>query len=397
VNVLFLTHRLPYSPNRGDRVRAFHLLHEMAGWARVDLVSLVHGEQEIAQVKDLVGVARSVTVGRVPRTTNTILSGLSLATTIPTTHTMLRSPGLARRIEDVVAANRPDVVLCFCTGVGPLTEVPALRRIPLVMDMVDVDSQKWAGMAATGKPPLSWIYGREARTLARYEAAVALRAKCTTVVTPKELESLRQLAPQARIEVVPNGVDTGKLRRPGSMGPRTGVVFCGVMNYGPNVEAVKWFVTQVWPLVRQRAAGATFTIVGSEPAEDVKALAREPGVKVTGAVEDIRPYLWNSAVSVAPLLTARGVQNKVLEAVAAGLPVVITPVVAEGLPAEVQPACATAASEVAFSEAVAKLLGATENVRDEIVERSSLGDLSWARRLAPMRGLLEEAARRTKD
>jgi sugar transferase (PEP-CTERM/EpsH1 system associated) len=394
VNILFLTHRLPYSPNRGDRVRAFHLLHEMAGWARVDLVSLVHDEQEIAQAKTLAAVTRSVTVGRVPRTANTILSCLNLGSAVPTTHTMLRSPGLDRRIENVVAANRPDVILCFCTGVGPLTETPLLRQVPLVMDMVDVDSQKWAGMAAAGAPPLSWIYRREARVLARYEAAVAARATCTTVVTPKELESLRQLAPQARIEVVANGVDTAKLRRPDGMGQRAGVVFCGVMNYGPNVEAVKWFATRVWPLVRAQAAGATFTIVGSEPTDDVKALAREPGVTITGAVDDIRPHLWNSAVSVAPLLTARGVQNKVMEAVAAGLPVVITPVVEEGLPGEIKAACTTAATEVAFSEAVVRLLGATQQARDEIVARSSLDGLSWQRRLAPMRGLLEEAAGR---
>ena len=396
MNILFLTHRLPYSPNRGDRVRAFHLLKEMARWARVDLVSLVHDEHELSQVHNLAGVTRSVTVGQVPRATNTVLSALRLGTAVPTTHTMLRSPGLDRKIENVVAANRPDAVLCFCTGVGPLTETPGLRHVPLVLDMVDVDSQKWAGLANAGKPPLSWIYGREARMLARYETAVAARAKCTTVVTPKELEALRQLAPQARIEVVQNGVDTEKLRRPDSKEVRGGVVFCGVMNYSPNVEAVKWFVTHVWPLVRQLTPGATFRIVGSEPAEDVQALARQPGVQVTGAVDDIRPYLWNSAVSVAPLLTARGVQNKVLEAVAAGLPVVITPIVAEGIPAEVLPACVTASGELAFSDAVVKLLSATQSVRDDIVARSSLADLSWTRRLAPMRGLLEEAAGRTR-
>jgi glycosyltransferase involved in cell wall biosynthesis len=167
------------------------------------------------------------------------------------------------------------------------------------------------------------------------------------------------------------------------------------MNYGPNAEAVKWFVSRVWPLVRQHRPGATFTIVGSGPGEDVQALARKPGVQVTGAVDDIRPYLWNSAVSVAPLLNARGVQNKVLEAAAAGLPVVITPVVAEGMPPEVLPACVTATGEMAFAEAVVKLLSATQSVRDEIVARGTLGKLSWTRRLAPMRGLLEEAAGRT--
>ena len=207
MNILFLTHRLPYAPNRGDRVRAFHLLREMSGWAQVHLVSLVHDEEEAAHVGELRGLVESTTTRQVPHLKNKVLAAMSLPSGVPTTHTMLSAPGLAADVSALAARTAPDIVVCYCTGIAPLTSTPALSQTPLVLDMVDVDSEKWAAMARAAKPPMSWVYRREARTLARYEAKIALRARCTTVVTEREFQALRTLAPTARIEVVPNGVD----------------------------------------------------------------------------------------------------------------------------------------------------------------------------------------------
>lgn len=395
MNVLFLTHRLPYAPNRGDRVRAFHLLRQLARWARVDLVSLVHDDEEAAHVEEIdKSLVASITVGRVTHLSNKARAALSLATPVPTTHTMLRAPGLSDQIANVVSRARPDVVICYCTGVGPLTDTPSLAGVPLVLDMVDVDSEKWAALAEVTAAPLSWIYRREAHTLSRYEAEIARRARCTTVVTPRESGALQRLAPEARIEVVPNGVDRQPLSRPPGDRRTSNVVFCGVMNYQPNVDAVVWFAEQIWPGIRARKPEATFTVAGSDPDRRVRQLAALPGVEITGAVDDVRPYLWRATLSVAPLHTARGVQNKVLEAIAAGLPAVVTPVVAAGLPHQVQPACAIADTVETFAARVLELLSADQAERDALVARADLGALSWERSLVPFRTIVEEAAAR---
>lgn len=395
MNILFLTHRLPYAPNRGDRVRAFHLLRHLARWANVHLVSLVHDDEEVSHVKEIdKSLAESITVGRVTHLGNRARAALALATPVPTTHTMLRAPGLADQIASVASRARPDVVICYCTGVGPLTATPSLAGVPLVLDMVDVDSKKWAALAQKASPPLSWIYRREARTLSRYEAEIARRAHCTTVVTPRESNALQKLAPGARIEVVPNGVDTEPLSRPPRDRRPSDVVFCGVMNYQPNVDAVVWFAEQVWPGIRARKPEATFTVAGSDPDRRVRQLAALPGVEITGAVDDVRPYLWRATLSVAPLHTARGVQNKVLEAIAAGLPAVVTPVVAAGLPQEVHSACSVAETAETFAAKVLELLSADQAERDALVARADLGALSWERSLAKFRTIVKEAAAR---
>jgi glycosyltransferase involved in cell wall biosynthesis len=172
------------------------------------------------------------------------------------------------------------------------------------------------------------------------------------------------------------------------------VVFCGVMNYTPNEDAAVWMARHVWPAVRARRPDARLLLVGSDPSTRVQALAdAETRVEVTGTVSDVRPYLWNAAVSVAPLLTARGTQNKVLEAVACGLPAVVTDVVAEGLPPQVLPACAIATTPAAFADAIAALLEATPAQRRAMVDRAAPSSLSWERSLIPLIDQLERAAR----
>src|SRR5262249_9214108 len=162
-----------------------------------------------------------------------------------------------------------------------------------------------------------------------FESAVSSKAYASIVVNEREREALSRLAPHARLEVVQVGVDLIHLAPPERPLPSMDVVFCGVMNYRPNEEGVLWFATRVWPLVKRQHSNARLRIVGSDPTKKVIGIADlDKGIEVTGAVPDVRPYLWSSAVSVAPLLTARGVQMKVLEAVGAGLPAVITSAVA---------------------------------------------------------------------
>jgi glycosyltransferase involved in cell wall biosynthesis len=277
-----------------------------------------------------------------------------------------------------------------------LAFTPALVRLPLVLDMVDVDSAKWAALARTSSFPRSWIYAREARLLARFEADATRRAYATLVTTDRERETLHSLAPGARIEVVQNGVDADGLRpaEPPSSAPIA--IFSGVLNYEPNVTAARWLVRDVWPRVRAARPDARLHIVGARPIRAVRALASAAtGIDVLADVPDMRPHLWSAAVAVAPLRTARGVQNKVLEAVAAGLPAVITPVVETGVPAEILPACIVAAAAPAFADAIVGVLNEPAAARRARVRAIDLAPLTWPRRLDVVSQLVARAAQKS--
>jgi len=307
---------------------------------------------------------------------------------------MLDAPDLSGTVASL-ALRSPDVVLGYCSGMARFAFEPSLAAKPFVLDMVDVDSAKWAEMARKEPFPKSWIYAREARVLRIFEAAAARHASTTMVVTEKERQTMATIAPEANITIVPNGVDAAMLRPPAPPAGEPVVVFCGVMNYAPNEEGVVWFAREVWPLVIARVSNARFEVVGASPTRAVQALAGTiPGVTIVGAVPDVAPYLWKAAVSVAPLLTARGVQNKVLEAVAAGLPTVVTPVVTEGLPALVMPACRVATTAAAYSDAVVDYLHLDAGSRRAAALAIDFESLSWDRMLAPVYDILENAARR---
>lgn len=394
MRALLLTHRVPFAPNRGDRIRAYHILRLLAGKVDVHLVSLAHDAEEEARAADMGDLVASVATVRVPRLGNALRGLATLPTRRPLTHALLDSPGLVPAIERAVRDHRPDVVLAYCSGMAKCALAPPLDRLPFVLDMLDVDSEKWAALGRGARPPMRWIYAREARTLARFEAEATGFAFATTVVNEREREALRRLAPGARVEVVPNGVDLEGFRPGGPPATEPRVVFAGVMNYAPNEEGAVWLARDVWPLVLARRPEARLTLLGSDPTRAVRGLERlHPSIEVTGRVPDVRPHLWRAAVAAAPLHTARGVQNKVLEAAAAGLPPVVTPAVAEGLPPEVTGACAVAGAPGPFAAALLDLLGRTPDERRAIAARADLRPLAWSKRLAPFLDLLEGAAR----
>ena len=394
MRVLFLTHRLPYAPNRGDRLRAFHMLRTVAPRVEMDVFSLVHDAEEASHARELEAHVASLTTAFVPKLRNHVRAAVLLAGSQPLTHALLDSPAARPSLQRIVRERRPDVVLAFCSGMARFALAPPLDRYPYVLDMVDVDSRKWDDLSRASSPPGRWIYAREARTLARFEAYAACRARSTLVVNDRERALLAALAPGARLRVVPNGIDLSYFRPPGPPAQEAGIVFCGVMNYAPNEAAALWLAREVWPLVRARHPGAHLTLVGSHPTGAIRRLAAgDPSIEVTGTVPDVRPYLWRSAVSAAPLLISRGVQNKVIEAIAAGLPVVITPAVSEGLPGEVMPACRVAGSAEAFAEALLRFLDAGPAERRAAAGAANLTALAWSDRLAPLTEILSDAAR----
>jgi sugar transferase (PEP-CTERM/EpsH1 system associated) len=395
MRILLLTQRLPYAPNRGDRVRAYHELRVLASRHEVHVVSLVHDREEEGHAADLHGLAASVSVARVPRVRRLLRSLLALPSERPLTHALLDSPAIRSTLRRLAAEHPPDLVLAYCSSMVRYALDPPLAGIPFILDMVDVDSEKWLALSkATSVPALKrWVYAREARCLRRFEAIASQRACLTCVVNDREGAALRSLAgPEAAVEVLQNGVDVTALRPRGGAQPSSDVVFCGVMNYGPNEEAALWLAREVWPAVRAARPDARLVLVGTNPTSRLTQLpTRDASVVITGSVPDVRPYLWQAAVSAAPLQVARGVQNKVLEAVAAGLPAVITPIVAEGLPPEVMPACRVAAAAGEFAGALVSALALSPAERRAVAGSARLDSLGWERRLGPLMDAVERA------
>lgn len=394
MRVLFLTHRLPYAPNRGDRVRAFHIVRTVAPQVDLELVSLAHDANELAKVERVREMGVRATAVEVPWLRNYARALLQLQGPRPLTHLLLYAPDLRPLIDEIVPQRPPDVVLAYCSGMARFALEPPLDRFPLVSDFVDVDSQKWATLSRTSSFwPKRWIYHREDRLLAGFEAHAAAQASSVLVVNDREADLLRLLAPGADIKIVPNGVDVPALPLGARRNASPSVVFCGVMNYTPNVESVVWFARHVWPRVRSERTDARFVVVGSDPTGQIRRLASpDSGIEVTGTVPEVVSHLSRCAVSVAPLKTARGVQTKVLEAIALGLPAVITSPVAEGLPSVVLPACRVADAPDYFARNTLSLLALTEDERRALAAQADLHTLTWERQLQPLPQILSAAA-----
>lgn len=395
MRILVLTHRLPYAPNRGDRLRAYHMLQGLKQRAEVELVSLVHDDEEASHVEEVRQFVTRVTTVRVPKLRNYARAAMTLLGDTPLTHGLLDAPDMAAALEQACRRQRPDVVFAYCSGMARFALQPPLNTIPLVLDFVDVDSQKWRDMAAASAPPLSWIYSREAATLGTFEARAARHAAAALVVNAREAAVAQALAPGANVRVLNNGIELGRLAPPDAPAASSRVVFCGVMNYAPNDEGMQWFVREVWPAVRAARSDATLAIVGSDPTSALKNLcAGEPAIEVTGRVPDVREWLWGSAVGIAPLHVARGVQNKALEAIAAGLPIVITEAVAGGLPDAAAYASSVANTPAQFAHHVLALLALSPAERRARANRADMSHLTWPRTLEPLWPILEHAARR---
>ena len=336
-NVLYLVHRLPYPPNKGDKVRSYHVLKHLAARHKVFLGTFVDDPDDLQHVETVRSLCADVHAARLKPRRARLLSLLGLLSGKALTLHYYNNAGLRRWVADTVASQAIDAVVVFSSSMAQYTDDwPAL---PKLIDLVDVDSAKWTEYANRHPWPLSWLYRLEGRRLLAYERHVVSSAVRSYLVTANEVALFRRLAPEVgnSLQVMGNGVDAEVFQPdPERQSPyaegELAIVFTGAMDYWPNVDAVTWFVQDALPALRQRWPQLRLHIVGRSPTAEVCALAGD-AVAVSGTVPDVRPYLQHAAVVVAPLRLARGVQNKVLEAMAMARPVVAASTCVEAIDA----------------------------------------------------------------
>jgi sugar transferase (PEP-CTERM/EpsH1 system associated) len=396
-DTLFLAHRIPFPPDRGDKIRTFHGLRHLAGLGRVHLACLADDEADaanLAGLREAIGPSLGEAHVEVRRISKVSAGARALIEGRPVSLTLFDSAALRGFVEHILASERIETVFAFSGQMGQF--VPENLRARFVMDFGDVDSAKFEAYGSEGGA-MAPINRREGRLLAEFERSVAIRADVSLFVSEAEAELFRRRSglERADIRALHNGVDldyydpAARFPRIDEAGPL--IVFTGQMDYAPNIDAVRWFAGEVMPMLPK----ARFAIVGRKPPEAVRKLAG-PRTIVTGAVPDVRSWLAAADVVAAPLRIARGIQNKVLEAMAMARPVVASPAAFEGIEAEPGRDLFVAAEAEAQAEAIAGLLddrdraaavGQSARLRMEEAYR-------WEARLAPLGAIVAPPLRK---
>ena len=331
MRILYLCHRIPYPPNKGDKIRAFHQIKAMAAKHEVDLFTLADDPGDLAHQEDLKQYCRELTVARLHPRAARLKAIPYLLTAKPMTLPYFYSAELAASVRRALGTGRYDRIFVYCSAMAQYVE--SAGDVPKVVDFVDVDSDKWMQYAAASRFPFPALYRREGRRLRDYERKICENADSVMVSTEREAALLRQISDAAPIHAIPNGVDTAYFDASAVPPARTAptIIFVGDMAYFPNQQAAIYFARQVLPLIRQSARDVRFLVVGRNPNKEVLRLREIEDVEVTGFVPDVRTYLAKAHVAVAPFLIAAGIQNKILEAMAYGLPVAATSRAVQGL------------------------------------------------------------------
>ena len=430
MKILYICHRIPYPPDKGDKIRSFNEIKYLSTRHEIHVACLADDPKDLKYKEDLIKYCKTVTVFRNDPRLARIKSLSSLLSQKPLSLPYFYSTGLQKAVDHLLSTNNFDSIFCFSSPMAEYVfrskwfvsncsklhidrdqetrnkhpeagnqnsatgnEQPATsnrqRATGLIMDFVDVDSDKWSQYARYSGFPKSWIYEMESKRLRKYERRVAEAFDHSIFVTEAEVKMFKEENPHIKsITAITNGVDldffspqhrnleldkshnsvdrqssasqiqpvaTGSRYRETSI-EKPVILFTGAMDYYANVDGVLWFVRDILPLIQKEIACAKFFIVGSNPAKEIRALHHRNGITVTGYVVDIRSYYEMADVGIIPLRLARGIQNKVLEAMAMALPVVATSPAFEGIHAETHKDLLVEDEPIAFSRAVLKIL-----------------------------------------
>lgn len=360
MRILFIAHRVPYPPNKGDKLRAFWELRELSRQHTVDLFCFCDDPEDKKYVHELSQYCNSYYLEDLSFLRSRVQSLTALMRGQPFTLAFFHSPRMAKQIDAALHSGLYDRIVVFSSSMAKYAE--AAQNVPRILDLVDVDSDKWLQYAQNSSWPLSWLWRREAKLLGEYESSLVRSFSTTLVCTAAEAQLLRAKAPTGRIEVLQNFLDVDAYdpdlgRIPDFVRAwKPYLIFSGSMDYRPNIDAVRFFCDAVFPLIRREMPEARLVIAGRNPDRSVLALQKDSAVHVTGSVSDMRPYLWGATAAVAPMRIARGVQNKILEALASGIPVVSSSTAALALPPSLRSLLIVADTPQAIAKAAINLL-----------------------------------------
>lgn len=395
--LLFVCHRIPYPPNKGDKIRAFHLLHHLSQSFDIFLATFVDDPDDWHYVPDVEKFCVDSLFVDLKPWRATLQSITAFLTGDALSNPYYRSQKMASWISKTVSEYKIQHAMVYSSSMAQFVKNDSLGLKRKIIDFVDIDSDKWHQYAQQKKWPLSWLYQREANYLLALEKKLALEFDAGLFVSSAEATLFRKMAPETATKIghYNNGVNAdyfdpnSEYLNPYPDGCMA-VVFTGAMDYWPNVDAVTWFVRSVMPHLRRRHPKVLFYIVGGSPSRAVRQLDSIDGVVVTGRVEDIRPYMFHAVAAVAPMRVARGVQNKVLEAMSMARPVVVSTKGLEGIQAKDQEQVLVADTVEDYIACLAQLVAGPhgsigENARAHVVKY-----FDWGQNLPEVALLLAE-------
>jgi sugar transferase (PEP-CTERM/EpsH1 system associated) len=392
MEILFLTHRMPYPPDKGERIRAYHELKYLAGRHEVDLFCFADTREDAENQDKCREMCRSVYVEVLSRPARRLRSAVSFLRGQPMSSGFFYSPRFAEAVRRRLREFRYDLIFVYCSSMGQF--IPSPAPAPVVVDFVDADSAKWKQYAASSVPPWSWLYAWEGHTIAASELALGRRAALSLAVTAHDASELGGAATGCfPVEVMANGAEI-PARFCDAVESSTSqiqpyVLFVGTMNYKPNCDAVQHFAHDIFPLVRRRHPDLNFVIVGRDPDREVRRLADIPGITVTGSVPDVYEYFRNAEVSVAPFRISQGFHNKIAESLAMGTAVVASSRAVAGVGLSKQDGLFAANNPKEFAQTVDSVLS-NSLLRRELRRAAPTvrQKLSWESRLCRLEELM---------
>ena len=373
MRILYVCHRFPFPPKRGGKIRPFNMIRHLSQSHEVVVCSLSRSDEETAQAQGIAPHCAEFHVAQVDDRLQSLRMVATLPTPITASTSFFHSGKLARTIDRLLAERAFDLIFVHCSSVAHY--VQHVRHIPKILDFGDMDSHKWLEYVHHKPFPLSAGYWWEGRRVLAQEKRLARRFDLCTATTRAEWQTLNGYGAARDTDWFPNGVDAEYFAPSAEPHDPNTIVFIGRMDYYPNQQCMFDFCAQVLPLLRAKRPSLQLQIVGADPSPAVQRLGNLAGVTVTGSVPDVRPFTTRAALTVAPLRIARGTQNKILEAMAMGVPVVTTSVAAGGVDAVPGQHLLTADTPEQTAEAVLRVM-------DDAAERTRLAQAGRARVLS---------------
>jgi sugar transferase (PEP-CTERM/EpsH1 system associated) len=399
MKILIISQRCPYPPNKGEKIRTFHQLKFFNECGHdVILASPYEDDSEQIHFNELKKhYCFEVQSEKLPAKPIRLVSGLLKNKALSTSN--FYSAKLQSKIDAVLESQKVDVIFCSASSVSEyIFRSKAFAKLnpppSLIMDFMDVDSDKWVQYKKSHQWPLSAVYGRESRLIAEIEARIVKKFDHCLLITQTEVDLFQSIHENVKnVTAIENGLDTNVFYPPAN--PRQTVhpyfLFAGVMDYAPNIDAVMWFIDLVWPAVKKQWPNAKFCIAGMNPTDKIKKLQLNEGIEVTGFVDDIKPYFDKANIFIAPFRIARGVQNKVLQAFACGLPVIASSMGAEGIRCNVEQDILLADTPEQFINRIEQLTNNQEcytYISDNALKNVT-HNYSWESILQPLKTLLK--------